>query len=91
MMLAGKPTGGAFDIIGSDRIKVWVGYDGSDSWAKQRILALVKNKAFGTFHEEESESYWSMWMPLKSDNPVGSAAEGLKSLVGAVYKAQKRQ
>ena len=86
---------GAFDMIGADRIKVWVVYDCSDSWSKQLILkqlilGLAKNKDFGIFHEEEVGSYWS-WIPLKSDNPVGSAAERLKSLIDAVYTAQKRQ
>jgi len=84
---------GVFDIVRTHRFKVWVNYEGSDLQARQQILELARNKQFGTFHEDESESNYSicsMWIPLKSDNLVGSAAETLKSLVRKVYEAQKR-
>ena len=57
--------------------------------SKTTNLSTSKKQGLWYFRRGGIRIILELWIPLKSDNPVGSAAEGLKSLVGAVYTAQE--
>jgi len=73
-----KDVWGSFEPLLNHRLKVWVA--GGETEDDSAILEVVKDSSLGTYLEEE---YWAhtMLLPLRPDDPVGSAAQALHALI----------
>jgi len=79
---------GVFDLLDLARLNVWVGYESSNSQQKNKVLDIANNKEFGDFEGKE-DMCCTMWLPLRADDPVGSAVERASALLRALYNAVK--
>jgi len=83
-------TFGIFDIVGNNRIRVMVVFEGVPKDVRDRLMSLTSNSELGELIEKEPERF-SLWIDFDQTVPLVSATKRIATLLRAIRNAQKEQ
>lgn len=79
---------GTFEILSSNRLKVWIFYDDSNPQILEKIMGLKEKPGIGSVDKQVESGNFTMWLSVDKDDPVGSATKRIETLLREIYLAQ---